>query len=233
MSSSRTGSGAAYFSRRRVTNMFVIILFLIAMAFAVFWLSSGAPEKRLGRTRMIEELKVEQGEKSQGPPVGYDVTPLVDGEYFRQLTGDLNRARESIDVLMFEIKLGKSTGNPANRLVADLISAKERGVSVRVRLEQSEQDKSLTRTNRQAADFLKDHGIFADFDLPNVESHAKVVLIDGRILYVGNHNWSESALTKNKEVSLRVESPKAITAMRRYFDRFDRSIQKARMGESS
>lgn len=232
MSSTRTGSGAAYLSRRRVTNIFVIILFLIALTSAVSWLSSGAPEKRLSRTRMIEELKKEQREESPGPSAGYDVTALVDDEYFRRLTGDLNRARERVDVLMFEVKLGKSSDNPANLLVSNLIAAKDRGVTVHVRLEQSEQDPRLTRTNRQAADYLREHGIFAEFDFPEVETHAKAVLIDGRILYIGNHNWSESSLRENKEVSLRVESPKAITAMRRYFDRFDQSLQKARTGES-
>ena len=220
-------------TRRLWTNMAFTALFLAAMGTAVYWLTSGETEKRMGRTRMLEQIKKEQRVKTSGASFGYDVTPLVDREYFRQMLADLSAARRSVDVLMFEIKLGKSADNAANRLVSALVSAKNRGVTVRVRLEQSAMDKALTKTNRQAAEYLNARSIHADFDLPDVETHAKAVLIDSRILYVGNHNWSESALTTNKEVSFRVESPKGISAMRRYFDRVDQSMQKMRLGESS
>lgn len=224
-------SGMPFLSRRLILNSVVVVLFIFAMTGAIYWLSSGDPEKRLGRARMLEELREEQREDADAAGgVGYEVTPLVDGDYFRHLLEDMARARRSIEVLMFEIKLGKSAENPANRLVDGLISARERGVAVAVRLEQSDRDPSLTRINRRTADVLKPHGIYADFDLPDVETHAKAVLIDSRILYVGNHNWSEAALSENKEISLRVESPKSISAMRRPFDRFDRSMQKARRG---
>lgn len=215
-------------------NLAITVVFLLVLGAAIYWLTSGEPEKRLGRIRMLEDLKKEQGlgpESYSG--IGYDVKALVDDDYYWHLLEDLGRARESIEVLMFEIKLGKSADNPANRLVSALISAKERGVLVRTRLEQSDLDRSLTRTNRASAELLKSKGIHTYFDLPDVETHAKAVLIDGRILYTGNHNWSESALMRNKEVSVRVESPKAISAMRRSFDRFDRALEKARLGAGS
>ncbi len=226
MSSQETGQ--SFFTRRVILNSVAVGAFLISMGAIFYWLNSGEPEKRLARARMVEELRKEQLTES-GVPVGFDVTPLVDEAYARFLLKDLAGARESIDVLMFEIKMGKTDDNPVNRLVSELIIAKDRGVRVRLRLEQSELDRSLTRYNRRTAELLKPHAIPVDFDLPSVETHAKVVLIDGRILYVGNHNWSSSAMTRNKEISLRVESPVPVSAMRRYFDRFDRDLQKRRL----
>lgn len=235
MSSSAQDTRTSFLSRRIVVNSIVAALFLAAMTAAVYWLSSGDPEKSLGRARMLEELR-DQQKRQEEPEVtaaGYDVVPLVDDEYFWRLKEDLARAGSSVEVMMFEIKLGKTEDNPANRLVSELIAAKNRGVTVRVRLEQSNLDRSLTRSNRKTSELLKSHGIYAEFDLPDVETHAKVVLIDGRILYVGNHNWSESALARNKEVSLRIESPKPVSAMKRYFDRFDQSMKNARRGTHS
>lgn len=212
-------------------NLGLAVLFILCMGSVIYWLSSHEIEKRMGRTRMLEELRKEQAEpRDDRSAVGVDVTPLVDDDYFWFLAEDLPRARKTIDILMFEIKMGRSDENAANRLVYKLVEARERGVKVRVRLEQSDRDRALTRGNRQTAEYLKQHGIFTGFDMPDVETHAKAVLIDGRILYVGNHNWSEAALMSNKEVSLRVESPVPLTAMRRYFDRFDGALEKARTG---
>lgn len=211
-----------------VLNAVVVVFFLAAMGAAVYVLTTGETEKRIGRNRMLSQLKEEQAASTEGP-AGYRVTPLADADYAARLLDDLSRARESVDVLMFEIKLGKTADNPANRLVAALIAARERAVRVRVRLEQSQLDPGLTRTNRRTAELLKMNDIHAEFDLPDVETHAKAVLIDGRILYVGNHNWSESALERNKEVSVRVESEKPLSVMRRYFERFDKSMRTARM----
>src|SRR3989338_7022833 len=232
MSSKRT-AGRPLILRRVLVNLFLVAVFLFALTGAIYWLTSGEPEKEMGRTRLLKELKEEQESGQAGPAAGFEVTPLVDGEYAVRLQEDLAQARRSIEVLMFEIKMGKLADHPANRRVAGLIDARSRGVSVRVRMEQSNLDKALTRSNRKTADALKANDIFAEFDLPDVETHAKVVLIDDRILYVGNHNWSESALETNKEISLRISAPIPVSTMRRYFERFDRSLQKARMGSLS
>lgn len=226
--SSTQGAPRSFLTRKLIVNLIIVVVFLFSLGAVVYWISSGEAEKRIGRSRMLEELKKEQRAGKEKIPVGYDVTPLVDEEYFSAIQVDIERAKKSVEVLMFEIKRGKREGNPVNVLLRSLAAARQRGLEIRVRLEQSDLDPALTRTNRQAAEFLRGQGIYPEFDLPNVETHAKVVLIDGRILYIGNHNWSESALSRNKEISVRVESAAAITAMRRYFDRFDHTLSSAR-----
>ena len=112
----------SFLSRRLLINLVMTVVFLFVLGGAVYWLTSGEPEKRSGRIRMLEDLKKEQQmspESSFG--VGYDVRVLVDDDYYWHLLEDLARARETIEVLMFEIKLGKSQENSANRLVSALI----------------------------------------------------------------------------------------------------------------
>jgi len=35
-------------------------------------------------------------------------------------------------------------------------------------------------------------------------THAKIVVIDSRVVFIGSHNWTESALSYNHEASLMV-----------------------------
>ncbi|MBI4178490.1 hypothetical protein HY522_03580 [bacterium] len=213
-------------------NLATVAAFLLIMAAVFLWLTSGEHEKLLGTQRMLKELKAQQTESVRDIK-GFQVEPMVDAEYFYHLKSDLDRAKKSVDILMFEIKLGKDADNPANQLVDALVSAHERGATVKVRLEQSDLDKSLTRINRRTEEYLKARGIYPDFDPPNIETHAKAVLIDGRILYAGNHNWSEAALFKNREVSLRIEADRPVSTLRRYFDKFDEFMRRLRMSGSA
>ncbi len=208
-------------------NFVAIGVFVLIMATVLWMLSPGNMERRLARNLPPDDLE-KNSRIRPGEPVEFRVDPLVDADYFPRLLADLTAARESIDVLMFEIKLGKLAANPANRLVQALVDAHQRGAAVHVRLEQSETDHANTRTNRHTAEYLSAQGINPAFDSLDVETHGKAVLIDGRILYVGNHNWSQASLTENKEVSLRVESPRVLSTLHRYFDRFDRRMKDIR-----
>ena len=44
-------------------------------------------------------------------------------------------------------------------------------------------------------------------DAPDRTTHAKLVVIDRRYLFVGSHNLTQSALKYNHEVSVRIDSP--------------------------
>ena len=44
-------------------------------------------------------------------------------------------------------------------------------------------------------------------DGPDRTTHAKMVIIDRRYLFIGSHNLTQSALKYNHEVSVRIDSP--------------------------
>lgn len=218
--------------RKRVLDALIVVTFLILMAAVIYTIREGrAPYDPVVLRQKIEHIGKDDARR-EGRSAVYDVTPLIDDEYADALIADIRRAKTSIDVLMFEFKITRDPNNPADRLAGELIAARRRGVKVKVRLEQSDHDIKLTKINRETAEYLKRHGIYPEFDPRDVETHSKAVLIDGTVLYVGNHNWSLKALRDNREVSFRIESEKPLSVMRFFFDDFDAMMNVRRMGGS-
>lgn len=135
----------------------------------------------------------------------YEVKSLIDKEYYPALKSAIKKAKNSIYVAMYVIGVGKNVSNPVNVLLNELIAAKKRGVDVKVIAENPLwSGSSLYKKNEEALAFLKKGGVEVSFDERKRELHDKFVLIDGRILFVGNHNWSKQSLTINRELSVMV-----------------------------
>ncbi|WP_240911625.1 phospholipase D-like domain-containing protein [Thermococcus sp. LS1] len=99
----------------------------------------------------------------------------------------------------------------ANDLIRALAEAEKRGVNVHVLLEDSPD------INQAAYDYLKANGVDVSFDSLETTLHAKVVVIDGKIVFLGSHNWSESALYWNHEVSIKIVSEDLAQSLINYF----------------
>ena len=112
----------------------------------------------------------------------------------RALAEAIARARESVDVAM----LRAEAGSP---MVDALVDAAANGARVRVLLDARFDD----GTNAATAARLRERGVDARLDRADRTLHAKLVVIDGRVSYVGSMNWVEAALEKNREAGLLVE----------------------------
>jgi len=144
---------------------------------------------------------------------------LIDGEYYMRLINDLKSAKKSIYVTMFLMKYDPADSyDHANDLIRALVEARRRGVSVHVVLENSIDD------NRAAYNYLRSNGVDVVFDSPSTTLHTKMVIIDGRIVYIGSHNWSEAALDWNHEVSVRIESREMADVLLNYFNEIRRGF---------
>lgn len=147
-----------------------------------------------------------------------DPVLLVDSDYFDSLIHHIRQAKKRIDVAMF---LFKTTDSPKNRpaiIVGELLKAKARGVAVAVLLEQSGHDQELNSENRKTAEILKRGGIAVVFDQPETTTHAKLVIIDQRYVFLGSHNFSHAALAYNHESSLLIDSQDMAMQLLRYMD---------------
>ncbi len=131
---------------------------------------------------------------------------LPDKEYFDVLRRYIRDADERITMVMFIFKITKSPGNRAAMIMNELISAAKRGVQILLVLDKSDYDKNITRENKRVAKKLRRHNITVKFDTPGKTTHSKAVVIDERFVFLGSHNLTHSALSRNNEFSLLIDS---------------------------
>ncbi len=145
----------------------------------------------------------------------YSVTVLEDKAYYSTAIDLIKHANRSIDIIMFVIKYDPGDqDDPANDLLYQLVKASQRGVKVRVLV-----DDTTLKSYPQTIEYLKNSGIEVKLDESSSKTtHAKVIIIDGKIVVIGSHNWTESALKYNHEVSILVKSDVISKTLEDYFD---------------
>ena len=93
----------------------------------------------------------------------------------------------------------------ANDLIRELVNAEKRGVNVTVIIEYRTYYGYMDR-NLEAYNYLLSNGVNVKLDYEPDTDHLKLVIIDGKIVYVGSHNWSEASLYYNHETSVEIIS---------------------------
>lgn len=137
---------------------------------------------------------------------------LIERDYYEEAIEAIDGATQEIYVMMFSMLYDPDDwSDEANDLINALIRARRRGVEVHILLENS------LDTNREAYNYLKSNGIDVSYDSPSTTLHAKIVVVDGRIVFLGSHNWSESALHWNHEVSVKIISKQLAEEVINYF----------------
>jgi phosphatidylserine/phosphatidylglycerophosphate/cardiolipin synthase-like enzyme len=136
------------------------------------------------------------------------VTLLADGAFEPAVRQAIAQARHEVVVALF---LFKADGPPANgaRQMLDLLGeTAARGVRVWVVLETSnDATDDVARANHHTAKRLRDAGVEVAFDDPQRRYHGKFAVVDGQTVFLGSHNWTDSALHHNREVSVRIDDP--------------------------
>jgi len=140
------------------------------------------------------------------------VVPISDRGYFPAVHRELRKAQHSIHIVAFELKYYNSYPNSnQNKLVQALIVAHNRGVDVRIIVDE------YSRENN-AYELLKEKGIHIKHDSEDVTTHAKLIIIDGRTVILGSTNFSYYGLEKNHEVDILVNADHLAEYFERYFE---------------
>ena len=140
---------------------------------------------------------------------------IINNRSYCQVALELVRAANvSIYVIMYVLKYDPGDkADPANELVWALGNASKRGVEVAVILEGS------VSVNQAAYDYLSAVGVNVTYDSPHVTTHCKLMVIDHRLVLVGSHNWTESALWYNNEASVLIVSEEVAGREEEYFNK--------------
>ena len=141
------------------------------------------------------------------PPAGCDARLLMDRDYLPALLEGIDQARREIALSVFFFKTNGFKDNQPDRVLSHLREAARRGVKVDVVVEQGQEGDNISGDNAETVKKLKAAGIAVCMDGPDRTTHAKMVIIDRRYLFIGSHNLTQSALKYNHEVSVRIDSP--------------------------
>ena len=157
------------------------------------------------------------------PPVG-GIRLLADGDYAPAIERLFREATTSIDVTMFSCVLpdAPSARHPVRRLLDILVERAKAGVHVRVVLDHGVPAGRLKEGEEPPSDngarYLQAAGINVRWDEDKRTTHSKSFTVDGRWCVVGSTNWSASALTRNREQSLLLDSPELAKDLGKQFE---------------
>lgn len=131
-----------------------------------------------------------------------------DGGARRAIVAEINGAREEILVAMYTFTSAE--------IAESLIRARERGVQVRVMLDEGQRIRGGAN-GRQSARLIES-GIEVRFDSVSGLMHNKFAVIDRRLVITGSYNWTAGAEERNFENLLVIRSS---PIAERYAEEFD------------
>ena len=144
-------------------------------------------------------------------------TILTNEEFFPSLLKSIDEAQNEILISMFSFKIGEHKNSYPDRIASHLVKAAKRGVKVFVVLETTgDKSDELNIQNRKAGKFLAEKGINVFFDSPRKTTHTKLVVIDQHLIFLGSHNFTQSALKYNNEISVLLDRPDMARNVRNY-----------------
>lgn len=154
------------------------------------------------------------------PAFTAETNVLLGKDYFQATRQAIQNAKESIYVAIYFISVDPiPTDNPASILLEDLISAKKRGVRVKVILEDT-----TFKVNYNAYKRLQQAGVDVSLDSAKAVLHGKGIIIDSRISIIGSFNWSRSSLSDNYEFATYIEDPQQAKKLLEYISKIEISL---------
>ncbi|HPK53438.1 MAG TPA: phospholipase D-like domain-containing protein [Smithellaceae bacterium] len=77
-------------------------------------------------------------------------------------------------------------------------------------------ERNLDAENRQTKQLLEAKGVRVFLDSPRKTMHNKLIVIDQRLILLGSHNLTQSALKYNNEMSVLIDRPELAREARAY-----------------
>ncbi|MCX4240478.1 phospholipase D-like domain-containing protein [Paraliomyxa miuraensis] len=147
---------------------------------------------------------------------------LVNASYVSVVEDVIHAATSRVSLLMF---LGTTAIDTAERpgplaLIEALEAARDRGVQVRVILDQDDGGEPYGSAwiNRPLLQRLRDSGVEARFDREDVLLHSKVLAVDRYTVVVGSHNWTRTGFHDAQELSVLLRGEAVAQAFEARFD---------------
>ncbi len=136
------------------------------------------------------------------------IEPIIGREFPEKVIPLIDLAKNSIKIIVFDWRwYPNDIGCAAQLFNAAIIRAKNRGVKV-----------SAILTPLDTAKILQSAGCFVKQPKVKKIIHAKMMILDDKILILGSHNYTQSAFTMNQEVSIILQEGGDLSPYLKFFD---------------
>lgn len=151
--------------------------------------------------------------------VNAEITPVIGTDYSKTVVPVLQEAGQTLDIMMYEWKwYSYEAAGGVEKFNLAVQAASRRGVKTRVLLNTEAFGHAITKINAKTAQFLKLAGVEVKFGQIGQATHAKMLIIDKRILILGSHNISKGSFSRNQEASIIVRGGEATRPYLDYFE---------------
>ena len=135
------------------------------------------------------------------------ISSVFSPENGNEIISIMDSAKQSLDIEMYVFT--------SDDILQSLKRARDRGVKIRIVLEK----RISNNENQKIFAALKIYGIEVRWaSIEYALTHAKFIIIDGKRVLVGSHNFSNSAMHKNREASVLIQSEKIASDFQRVFE---------------
>lgn len=145
-----------------------------------------------------------------------EIEKINGSDYFPAIHEVLQNAKKSIYMVMYYVNYRKDEHqSKVSILVNDLVEAHERGVDVKIILDQNVvfkgnrllgRDYEESGRNWSIFNYFKSKGMNVHLDNLEITTHGKPLVIDKEIVIVGSANWTKHALNIGNEHSVLIKS---------------------------
>lgn len=139
---------------------------------------------------------------------GYDakVKFLPDSKLLDSMVEDILKSEKNIYCSIYMFKTTDNTYQKSTLIQEAMFKALKNNVKVFIVMDLGKSDEITTEYNKETAEELIEKGATVVFDSPNKRLHTKLMVIDEKIVYIGSHNYTHSALKYNHEATARIVS---------------------------
>jgi len=138
------------------------------------------------------------------------IIPIVDREYFPEARKLIEKAAKSISLSMFVVKRGEMV----NLLITELEKSAQRGVEVRILL-----DDNIAHNQRTVNSLKGIKNIEIRLDSPQKTTHNKMLIVDGETVLIGSTNWTDSSLGSANEANVIINNQEIAAYLEDFFDK--------------
>jgi len=135
---------------------------------------------------------------------------IFDASYPKVIKELIKSCNKSLYIIMFYFRFEDEPDYVTDELVSEIIKAKERGVNIKIIIDQDEENDPYNskEINKDIYEFLKNKDIEVIFDLPEKLTHTKLFIIDEEHIVIGSHNLTAGSFYVYDDTSIYIDSKK-------------------------